>query len=155
MGDLFYKLAHTVMSLRSHRIWSLQARKTGKAGGVIQFMSKGLRAAWANRESPDPHPKARDPRMLASKGRWRWMFQLKPRAKSPLYLFVLLEPSLGWVMSTCIRESNLLYSVYWFWYFIQFTLFRFQCFFQSTDSKSLMEISLEAQQSFTSYLGIP
>ena len=82
---------------------------------VVHFQSKlgGLRTEGANGVSPSVSLKAPELGVPVFKGRRRWVSLLKQRAK-----FTLLPPVCStrlltdWVMSACIGEDDLLYSVH-------------------------------------------
>ena len=80
------------------------SQRTSKADGVMQLKAKGLRIG-VDGLSPRLSPKAREAGTLVSEGRKRWTSRLR-RGNSPFLHFILVGPSLDWLMPSYIGESG-------------------------------------------------
>ena len=93
---------------KSHNLSILQTGEQGEASNVFQSQSEGVKNQWA--DDAESWPELEVP---MSKGRRRWMSQIKKREQicPSCDFFVLVRPTVGWMIPTHISEGNL-YSVY-------------------------------------------
>ena len=83
----------------------------GKPSGIICSESRGLRTKGSDAVNSGPSVKIQKPETPTSKGRRRWVSQLKPREQihpSPTFLFSFFRPWTDWIMPTRIGECDLL-----------------------------------------------